>query len=129
MSCASSCLALETAWFEKAWREDRFETWFHPIVDTGGESRGSAPRRVLAHKCSIRLFDGRLYGEPEILEAAKSYDEAGFAAYARRLTIRSAASQRAATQDRNAVYFIRVTPASLRNWDPGMEITLGVLEK
>jgi EAL domain-containing protein (putative c-di-GMP-specific phosphodiesterase class I) len=129
MSCASSCAVPETAWFERAWREDRFETWFEPIVDTAGADDSAAPQRILAHKCLLRLLDARVYGDAEIFDAAESYDRPAFEVHARCLAIRSAAAQEAATQERDARYFIGFTPASLRKGDAGMKTTLAVLEE
>src|SRR5579863_2489561 len=106
MSCLLRLPDSETGWFKTAWREDRFETWFQPIVDTNGSSGVAGEQRILAHQCLIRLFDGRLYGDAEILETAELGNELhAFTSYARRLAICSAASQR-----KEALYFIGFAP-------------------
>jgi EAL domain-containing protein (putative c-di-GMP-specific phosphodiesterase class I) len=88
-----------TKWFEKALREDRFETWFQPIIDTAGQS-------VLAHECLIRFCDERLYEGGEIVDAARLRCEIqAFDAYARRLAIHSAARE-----SQTGLYFINYVP-------------------
>ena len=66
MSCLVVESESETTWFAKALREDLFETWFQPIVDTSG-----GDPHLLGNDCSLRLFDGRLHGDAEIREAAR----------------------------------------------------------
>jgi EAL domain-containing protein (putative c-di-GMP-specific phosphodiesterase class I) len=118
-----SCLSLEsdfaTTWFGKALREDRFETWFQPIVDTtGGEPR------VLGHDCSLRLFDGRLYGDAEILEAARIHNDLLFDAHARRAAIFAAASHHT-----TGPWFISFGPSSIRTPEFSMKTTLNAVEE
>jgi EAL domain-containing protein (putative c-di-GMP-specific phosphodiesterase class I) len=94
----------ETAWFAKALSEDRFVTWFQPIVDT-------SDRRIIGHECLIRLFGGRTYSGAEILDAAWVRDEMNtFDSHARNLAIRSAA-----TQCRRGAYFVNFVPSSIYN--------------
>lgn len=49
----------QTNWFATALAENRFTTWFQPIVDTNGQ-------RALAHECLIRLQAGRTYADPRL---------------------------------------------------------------
>jgi len=77
----------QTAWFSEALANDRFETWFQPIVDT-------LSHKIFAHECLIRLNAGRVFSGAEILDAARTRNEIhAFDSYARRLAIRSAAKQ------------------------------------
>lgn len=77
----------ETAWFGKALSENRFSTWFQPVVDTSDHT-------VIGHECLIRLAWGRVYSGAEILDAAWVRDDmAAFDLHARTLAIRSAARQ------------------------------------
>jgi EAL domain-containing protein (putative c-di-GMP-specific phosphodiesterase class I) len=94
----------ETAWFGRALAEDRFVTWFQPVVDT-------AAQRVLGHECLIRLPDARHYSTGEILDAAWVRDESrAFDAYARDLAIRSAAKQ-----SKDSTFFMSFMPSSIGN--------------
>jgi EAL domain-containing protein (putative c-di-GMP-specific phosphodiesterase class I) len=104
MSCLVVESESETTWFAKALREDLFETWFQPIVDTSG-----GDPHLLGNDCSLRLFDGRLHGDAEIREAARIHDDFMFDEYARRAAISAAASQPG-----NGPWFINFAPASIR---------------
>ncbi len=78
---------LDTSWFDEALVNDRFSTFFQPIVDV----RTAA---VFAHECLIRLSADRIYNGGEIIEAASSRGAIHmFDSYARRLSIRSAGRQ------------------------------------
>ncbi|HZL56015.1 MAG TPA: EAL domain-containing protein, partial [Bryobacteraceae bacterium] len=97
-------------WFDAALAEDRFSTWFQPIVDTNGH-------RLVGHECLIRLQAERLYSGAEIVGAAGIRGEIhAFDSHARRLAIRSAARQ-----SRQGVYFINFMPASIYNPDRCMK--------
>ena len=125
MFCSSSSATFDASWFEKAWREDCFETWFQPIVDTNIASGTADQQRafgVFGHNCLIRLMDGRLYGDAEIFDEARGRDEAGFEAYAQHLAIRSAASQ-----GKDGLYFIRFMPD--RGWDSPVKAVLNALDE
>jgi EAL domain-containing protein (putative c-di-GMP-specific phosphodiesterase class I) len=96
----------DTAWFERALREDRFTHWFQPIVDAGTEE-------VLGHECLVRLpkDSGGFYNGQEILDAALGRgDMHVFDSYSRRTAIRSAARQH--TRGR---VFINFMPSSIYN--------------
>ena len=104
MSCLEVGSDSATTWFGRALREDLFETWFQPIVDTsGGEPH------VLGNNCSLRLFDGRLYGGAEILEASRIHKHLMFDEYARRVALSAAA-----LQPGRGPWFIDFAPASIR---------------
>jgi EAL domain-containing protein (putative c-di-GMP-specific phosphodiesterase class I) len=78
---------LDTGWFDEALINDRFSTYFQPIVDT-------RTSEVFAHECLIRLTADRLYTGGEIIEAAFSRGAIhSFDSYARRLSIRQAGAQ------------------------------------
>ena len=78
---------LDTGWFDEALINDRFSTYFQPIVDT-------RTSEVFAHECLIRLKADRLYHGGEIIEAAFSRGAIhSFDSYARRLSIRQAGAQ------------------------------------
>lgn len=99
----------ETAWFAKALSENRFVTWFQPVVDT-------AQQRVIGHECLIRLPHGRCYSGAEILDAAWVRDEIHvFDAYARDLAIRSAAQLSVPQQSAHGIYFVNFMPSSMLN--------------
>ena len=106
----------QTSWFSDALANDRFETWFQPIVDTGSH-------QILAHECLIRLNAGRIYNGGEILDAARTRNEIhAFDSYARRLAIRSAAKQ-----STSGKYFVNFMPSSIYNPEPCMKSTLEAL--
>jgi len=78
---------LDTEWFDDALINDRFSTYFQPIVDTRTSD-------VFAHECLIRLKADRIYNGGEIIEAAFSRGAIhSFDSYARRLSIRQAGAQ------------------------------------
>ena len=96
----------DTSWFEDALRNDRFTTFFQPIVDTHGPV-------VFAHECLIRLFADRPYNGGEIIDAAISRGRIHlFDSYARRLSVRNASSQFVP----GTKVFINFTPSSI--YDP-----------
>jgi EAL domain-containing protein (putative c-di-GMP-specific phosphodiesterase class I) len=108
----------ETAWFTKALAENRFVTWFQPIIDT-------AHHRVAGHECLIRLPHGRAYSGAEILDAAWVRDELHtFDAYARNLAIRSAAQQSV-----DGMYFVNFMPSSIYNPELCLKTTLQTLQE
>lgn len=91
-------------WFGEALTNDRFETWFQPIVDTN-------LHRVVAHECLIRLNSGCICNGSEIVDAARARGQIhAFDSHARRLAIRSAAGQ---TTDSSGLYFINFMPAAI----------------
>ena len=93
---------LETAWFSRALRENRFGVWFQPLFDT----RVSA---VMAHECFVQLQAARMHYQPEILETAIARRELqAFDSYARRLAVEAGARQ-----DSAGVFFIPLTAASV----------------
>jgi EAL domain-containing protein (putative c-di-GMP-specific phosphodiesterase class I) len=133
--------AHQTEWFSAALSEDRFETWFQPIVSPGGDPGGRVREervreervgeglggaftpKLLAHECLIRLNSGRLYGGAEIIDAALTRNEIHrFDSYARRLAIRSAAAQ-----SRRGKYFVNFMPSSIYNPELCMRSTMEAL--
>jgi EAL domain-containing protein (putative c-di-GMP-specific phosphodiesterase class I) len=106
----------ETNWFEEALTENRFETWFQPIIDTTN-------REALGHECLIRLQTNRLYSGAEIVEAARVRNQIhAFDAHARRLAILSAARQ-----NPHARYFVNFMPSSIYNPEFCMRGTMEAL--
>lgn len=106
----------ETEWFEQALIENRFETWFQPIVDT-------ASREILAHECLIRLQTSRMYSGGEIVQAAVIRNQIhAFDAHARRLAILSSSKQ-----NRNGKYFVNFLPSSIYNPEFCMRTTMDAL--
>ncbi len=96
----------ETGWFDRALAEERFETWFQPVVDT-------TENRVFAHECLIRLNGARLHSGAEIVEAAKLRGELqSFEGHSRRLALRSAA--RVAGKGK---FFVNFVPAAIYSPD------------
>lgn len=78
---------MDTGWFDDALVNDRFTSFFQPIVDTRTSS-------VFAHECLIRLISDRVYNGGEIIDAAFSRGAIhAFDSYARRLSIRGAGAQ------------------------------------
>jgi EAL domain-containing protein (putative c-di-GMP-specific phosphodiesterase class I) len=106
---------LDTAWFDEAFRNDSFTTFFQPIVDTSGS-------RVFAHECLIRLFADRAcgggqiaYSGGQIVETALSRGRIHlFDSYARRLSIRAAGRQYVP----GTKVFINFMPSSI--YDPAL---------
>ena len=93
---------METVWFSRALRENRFGVWFQPIFDT----RASA---VMAHECFVQLQAGRTYFQTEIFETAIARHELhAFDSYARHLAVHSGARQ-----DPAGVFFIGLNTASV----------------
>ncbi len=112
----------ETEWFDRALSGNEFVTWFQPIVDTSVSENGG--RRIFAYECLMRLCHGRVYGGAEIVDAARvRRDEHRFDAYARTLSLRSAASQSTAQ-----VYFVNFMPSSIHNPELCLRSTLRTLE-
>jgi EAL domain-containing protein (putative c-di-GMP-specific phosphodiesterase class I) len=108
----------ETAWFEKALTEDRFVTWFQPIVDTVANT-------TIAHECLIRLNCGRMFSGGEIVDAAKIRNDIHrFDSYARSLALRCAAQQ-----STDAVYFVNFMPSSIYNPELCLKTTLQTLDE
>ena len=116
--------SFNTAWFDEALRNDRFTTFFQPIVHASKTER-MAPR-VFAHECLIRLFADRAYNGGEIIEAAVSRRSIhSFDSYARRLSIRLGGAQ----FRRGGKLFINFMPSSI--YDPAfcMASTLEEMSK
>jgi EAL domain-containing protein (putative c-di-GMP-specific phosphodiesterase class I) len=108
----------ETEWFELALEEDRFMTWFQPIVDTSTNT-------TLAHECLIRLQMGRIFSGAEIVDAACVRHEVHrFDSYARSLALRSAARQSV-----DAVYFVNFMPSSIYNPELCLKTTMQTLDE
>src|ERR1019366_3608137 len=126
----------QTAWFAKALSEDRFETWYQPIVDTSSRS-------VIGHECLIRLrtagfgqhtgeIEGRTYTGFEILDAARARNDIrAFDCHARTLAVRSAALQRHLDQ-RNptsrGTFFVNFLPAAIDDPEEAMRPVMETLE-
>lgn len=125
-----------TAWFDKAFAEDRFETWYQPIVDTSGQ--------ILAgHECLIRYAspaasdasrhhtdepNGRLYKAVEILEAARTRNDIRtFDSYARVLAVRSASLQKHLSGV-NSPFFVNFLPGAMHEPELTMQPVLETLE-
>ncbi len=106
----------ETEWFERALLDNRFETWFQPIIDT-------STRAILAHECLIRLQTSRIYSGGEIVDAATIRNQIhAFDAHARRLAILSAAKQ-----NRSGRFFVNFMPSSIYNPEFCMRTTMEAL--
>jgi len=113
----------DTDWFDEALKKDKFSTYFQPIMDTSGDTRGPS---VFAHECLTRLFSDRVYNGGEIMEAARSRGRIHlFDSYTRRLSIRNASAQFVA----GTKVFINFTPTSI--YDPKfcMASTMGEMLK
>jgi EAL domain-containing protein (putative c-di-GMP-specific phosphodiesterase class I) len=96
----------DTAWFEDALQNDKFTTFFQPIVDITVQA-------VFAHECLIRLLSDRVYNGGEIIDAAIARGRIHlFDSYARRLSIRNASKQFVA----GTKVFINFAPSSI--YDP-----------
>src|SRR5579884_2738377 len=77
----------ETAWFDRALRQNAFTSWFQPLVDL---STGL----VFAHECLIRLDCGECHHGGEIVAAAFARKQIhAFDAHARQLAIREGSLQ------------------------------------
>jgi EAL domain-containing protein (putative c-di-GMP-specific phosphodiesterase class I) len=106
----------ETNWFQEALVENKFETWFQPIVNT-------TTREVMAHECLIRLQTKRLYSGGEIVQAAQIRNQVhAFDSHARRLAILSAAKQ-----NRHGRFFVNFMPSSIYNPEFCMRSTMEAL--
>jgi EAL domain-containing protein (putative c-di-GMP-specific phosphodiesterase class I) len=118
-----------TAWFDHALAEDRFETWFQPIVDTSGH-------RLAGHECLMRyqseggsdgMNPGRVHKGAEILEAARTRNDIRtFDAYARALAMRSAALQRHLSGVQTP-FFINFLPASIHEPEVALRSVMELL--
>jgi EAL domain-containing protein (putative c-di-GMP-specific phosphodiesterase class I) len=107
---------LDTDWFDDALSNDRFTTFFQPIVDARTSS-------VFAHECLIRLIGDRTYNGGEIIEAAFSRGAIhSFDSYARKLSIRQAGTQFAG----GTKVFVNFMPSSI--YDPVFCMTSTVEE-
>lgn len=90
----------QTDWFARGMDEDRFETWFQPIIDTSGHDTNDAPSNhaFVGHECLIRLrpAEGEKHrtGSDILGAAGARNDLRGFDAYARALAVRTAGRQR-----------------------------------
>jgi EAL domain-containing protein (putative c-di-GMP-specific phosphodiesterase class I) len=117
-----------TEWFARALSEERFETWYQPIVDT-------ARRRVVGHECLIRHrtdgIEGRLYTGADVLNAALARNEiAAFDSHARALAVRSADLQRCRARNSvgQSLFFINLLPASIEDAKEAMRPVLDALD-
>jgi EAL domain-containing protein (putative c-di-GMP-specific phosphodiesterase class I) len=113
-----------TAWFDEALAEDRFETWFQPIVDTSGHL-------LAGHECLMRYqsesVNGRVHKGAEILEAARTRNDIRtFDSYARALAVRSAALQRHLSGVHQP-FFVNFLPASMHEPEAAMRSVMEVL--
>jgi EAL domain-containing protein (putative c-di-GMP-specific phosphodiesterase class I) len=115
----------QTAWFDKAFAEDRFETWYQPIVDTSGQ-------KLAGHECLIRYAsnepNGRVYKASEILEAARTRNDIRtFDSYARVLAVRSASLEKhlSAVDGR---FFVNFLPGAMHEPELTMQPVLEMLE-
>jgi EAL domain-containing protein (putative c-di-GMP-specific phosphodiesterase class I) len=117
-----------TAWFEKALAEDRFETWYQPIVDTGSAVAGPC---LAGHECLIRYQsegeNGRVHKAAEILEAARTRNDIRtFDSYARTVAVRSASLQ----QHLSGVsmpFFVNFLPGSMHEPEAAMAPVMDIL--
>lgn len=109
----------DTSWFDRALAEDRFTTYFQPIVDyRAGLIHG--------HECLVRLQMDRLYNGGEIIEAAIERGRVhAFDSYVRQLSVRLAGRQHTA----GTKVFINFMPSSI--YDPAfcMRSTLEALSQ
>ncbi|HYA18717.1 MAG TPA: EAL domain-containing protein [Bryobacteraceae bacterium] len=114
-----------TAWFDKAFAEDRFETWYQPVVDTSGQS-------LAGHECLIRYTSdgphGRVHKAPEILEAARTRNDIRtFDSYARALAVRSASLQKHLSGV-SSPFFVNFLPGSMHEPELTMQPVTELLE-
>ncbi|MCC7498649.1 MAG: EAL domain-containing protein [Bryobacterales bacterium] len=104
----------DTAWFDRALREDRFTFHFQPIVDVTAMS-------IYAHECLVRLFADREYLGAEIVDAAISRGRIhAFDDYCRQKAIREAAEN----VDPGSKLFINFLPSSIYNPEYCLQATL-----
>lgn len=114
-----------TAWFDQALTEDRFETWYQPIVDTAG-------LRLAGHECLIRYASegahGRVHKAAEILEAARTRNDIRtFDSYARVLAVRSASLQKHLSGV-SSPFFVNFLPGSMHEPELAMQPVVELLE-
>jgi EAL domain-containing protein (putative c-di-GMP-specific phosphodiesterase class I) len=114
-----------TAWFDKALAEDRFETWYQPIVDTTGQN-------LAGHECLIRYTsedaNGRVHKASEILEAARTRNDIRtFDSYARVLAVRSASLEKHLSGV-TSPFFINFLPGSMHEPEMAMQPVLEMLK-
>lgn len=108
----------QTPWFDRALAEERFETWFQPVMDTWANE-------ILGHECLTRLTAERVHAGSEILEAARVRGQLrAFDNVARPLAVRSAARQSA-----QGVYFVKLFPSSVYDPDFCLRPTLEAVER
>ncbi len=109
----------DTSWFDEALANDRFTTFFQPIVDY----RGGA---IHGHECLVRLHTDRSYNGGEIIEAAVLRGRIhAFDSYVRQLSVRLAGHQHTA----GSKVFINFMPSSI--YDPAfcMKSTLHAMSQ
>jgi EAL domain-containing protein (putative c-di-GMP-specific phosphodiesterase class I) len=110
----------ETAWFDRALREDGFTSWFQPIVDL---STGL----VFAHECLIRYErDGHFRNGADIVAAAMARREIhAFDAHARQLAIREGGLQ----HEPGTYLFVNFFPSSIYDPEYCLRSTMAALRR
>ncbi|MDE3196178.1 MAG: EAL domain-containing protein [Acidobacteriota bacterium] len=107
----------ESGWFGRALDDHRFSIWFQPIFDTRASE-------VMAHDCLVRLQDGRVYHQPELIETAIARGELHeFDAAARRLAVESGAKQGSGT------FFVAVHAASVYRPERCLSTTISAIRR
>jgi EAL domain-containing protein (putative c-di-GMP-specific phosphodiesterase class I) len=120
---------LKTEWFHNALADNRFETWFQPVVDTSGH-------RILGHECLIRLCDHA--GNQEIREGGQIIAAARtgnhlptFDSRAMALAVRSAAGQsrhlESSAEKNRGVFFINMMHGSMVDPKDSMRLAMEAL--
>ncbi|HWE53743.1 MAG TPA: EAL domain-containing protein [Bryobacteraceae bacterium] len=128
---------LKADWFQNALAENRFETWFQPVIDTSGH-------RILGHECLIRLRDeqsgeGETFRSGErIMAAARAGNHLPlFDSRAMALAVRAAAGQSRSVEDRGipesgggkdrGVFFVNMLPGSMLEPQKSMRLAMEAL--
>jgi EAL domain-containing protein (putative c-di-GMP-specific phosphodiesterase class I) len=114
-----------TAWFDKALAENRFETWYQPVVDT-------SRTELAGHECLIRYsspeMGGHVFKAVEILEAARTRNDIrSFDSYARFLAVHSASLQYHLSGLRKP-FFINFLPGTMQQPDEAMAPVLQLMD-
>jgi EAL domain-containing protein (putative c-di-GMP-specific phosphodiesterase class I) len=118
---------LKADWFQNALAENRFETWFQPVVDTSGH-------RIVGHECLIRVCaepdpGAGVRGGEEIIEAARAGNHLPlFDSRAMAIAVRSAAAQfrlsQSSAESNPGVFFINMLPGLVA--DPAQHMRLAM---
>jgi EAL domain-containing protein (putative c-di-GMP-specific phosphodiesterase class I) len=120
---------LKAEWFQNALADNRFETWFQPVVDTSGH-------RILGHECLIRLCDRAGNHEiregEQIIAAARTGNRLpAFDSRAMALAIRSAAGQSRHPEigagKNRGVFFINMLHRSMVDPEDSMRLAMEAL--